>query len=201
MLNGGYGNQELSDRGRSGTGKTSVATELERRGYHVVHGDRVLAYVGDPETGQALAAPPKGADRIVWGYAHWIWPVDKVRAIVSTPPILSPSSVAARAISKNSVVETGSFAAASRKLNRATSVISYTIANLEAQLGVTLFDRLSTKKPQLTLEGRTVLAEAKSVAHGIDNLRAKVKSMLRGVEPEVHLALESCFLPPVSWTR
>lgn len=36
------------------------------------------------------------------------------------------------------VVETGSFAAASRKLNRATSVISYTIANLEAQLGVTL---------------------------------------------------------------
>ncbi|EHK74541.1 hypothetical protein SM0020_28295 [Sinorhizobium meliloti CCNWSX0020] len=67
--------------GGSGTGKTSVATELERRGYHVVHGDRVLAYVGDPETGQALAAPPKGADRIVWGYAHWIWPVDKVRAI------------------------------------------------------------------------------------------------------------------------
>ena len=35
--------------GGSGTGKTSVATELERRGYHVIHGDRVLAYVGDPE--------------------------------------------------------------------------------------------------------------------------------------------------------
>src|SRR5437868_3309636 len=88
------------------------------------------------------------------------------------------------------VVETGSFAATARKLNRATSVVSYTIANLEAQLGVTLFDRLSTKKPQLTLEGRTVLAEARSVSTGIDNLRAKVKSMLRGVEPEVHLALD-----------
>ncbi len=36
------------------------------------------------------------------------------------------------------VVETGSFAAAARKLNRATSVVSYTIANLEAQLGLTL---------------------------------------------------------------
>ncbi|RVN73421.1 nucleoside kinase, partial [Sinorhizobium meliloti] len=35
--------------GDSGTGKTSVGTELERRDYHVVHGDRVLAYVGDPE--------------------------------------------------------------------------------------------------------------------------------------------------------
>ncbi|QIO44588.1 nucleoside kinase [Rhizobium leguminosarum bv. trifolii] len=69
--------------GGSGTGKTSVATELERRGYHVVHGDRVLAYVGDPETGQALAGPPEGADRIVWGYAHWIWRVDKVHAIAA----------------------------------------------------------------------------------------------------------------------
>ncbi|MBB2750466.1 UNVERIFIED_ORG: oligopeptide/dipeptide ABC transporter ATP-binding protein [Rhizobium aethiopicum] len=69
--------------GGSGTGKTSVATELERRGYHVVHGDRVLAYVGDPETGRPLAGPPEGADRIVWGYAHWIWPVDKVRTIAA----------------------------------------------------------------------------------------------------------------------
>ncbi|MER8575058.1 nucleoside kinase [Mesorhizobium sp. M1338] len=70
--------------GGSGTGKTSVATELERRGYHVIHGDRVLAYVGDPETGQALAGPPEGvADRIAWSYAHWIWPVDKVRSLVA----------------------------------------------------------------------------------------------------------------------
>ncbi|MGO8264523.1 nucleoside kinase, partial [Rhizobium ruizarguesonis] len=51
----------------------------KRRGHHVIHGDRVLAYVGDPETGQELAGPPAGADRIVWGYAHWIWSVDKVR--------------------------------------------------------------------------------------------------------------------------
>ncbi|MQW67687.1 nucleoside kinase [Sinorhizobium medicae] len=69
--------------GGSGTGKTSVATELERRGYDVIHGDRLLAYVGDLETGQALAGPPKGADRIAWRYAHWIWPVDKVRAIAA----------------------------------------------------------------------------------------------------------------------
>ena len=36
------------------------------------------------------------------------------------------------------IVETGSFAAAGRKLNRAVSVISYGIGNLEAQLGLTL---------------------------------------------------------------
>jgi hypothetical protein len=69
--------------GSSGTGKTSVATELERRGFHVVHGDRALAYIGDPETGAALDGPPPGADRVLWGYAHWIWPVDKVRAIAA----------------------------------------------------------------------------------------------------------------------
>ena len=39
------------------------------------------------------------------------------------------------------VVETGSFAAAGRRLSRATSAISYTIANLEMQLGIALFDR------------------------------------------------------------
>lgn len=88
------------------------------------------------------------------------------------------------------VVDVGSFAGAARKLNRATSVISYSIANLEAQLGITLFDRESTRKPQLTEPGRTVLAEARTVSNGIDGLRAKVKGLLQGLEPEIHLALD-----------
>src|SRR5437879_1863004 len=88
------------------------------------------------------------------------------------------------------VVETGSFAAAARKLGRATSVMSYSIANLEAQLGVALFDRDTTKKPQLTEAGRMVLAEARSVAHGVDGLRAKVKGLLQGLETELHLAFD-----------
>jgi hypothetical protein len=48
------------------------------------------------------------------------------------------------------VVETGSFAAAGRRLSRATSAVSYTIANLEMQLGIALFDREGTRKPVLT---------------------------------------------------
>jgi DNA-binding transcriptional LysR family regulator len=88
------------------------------------------------------------------------------------------------------VVETGSFAAAGRKLNRATSVISYGVANLEAQLGVELFDRESTRRPRLTEAGRAVLAEAGHIAHGMDGLRAKVKGMLAGLEPEVRLAVD-----------
>ena len=87
------------------------------------------------------------------------------------------------------VVEAGSFAAAGRRLNRATSVISYSIANLELQLGLPLFDRESTRKPQLTEAGHAVLAEARTVSHSLDALRAKVNGMLSGLEAEVSLVV------------
>jgi DNA-binding transcriptional LysR family regulator len=91
------------------------------------------------------------------------------------------------------IVDTGSFAAAGRKLNRAVSVISYGIANLEAQLGVMLFEREGTRKPQLTTAGRAVLSEARGVAEGIDGLRAKVKGLLDGLEAEIDLAVDVMF--------
>ncbi len=89
------------------------------------------------------------------------------------------------------VAETGSFTAAAQKMNRAISVISYSISNLEAQLGITLFDRETTRKPQLTEAGRVVLAEARSVIGGVSNLRSKVKGMLQGLEGELGVVLDS----------
>jgi len=88
------------------------------------------------------------------------------------------------------VVDSGSFAAAGRQLNRAVSVISYGIANLETQLGLQLFERNATRKPELTAAGRAVLAEARSLAHGIETLRAKVKGLTEGLESEVDLAVD-----------
>jgi broad-specificity NMP kinase len=41
--------------GVSGVGKTAVCTQLQRRGYQAIHGDRELAYRGDPETGLPTA--------------------------------------------------------------------------------------------------------------------------------------------------
>jgi DNA-binding transcriptional LysR family regulator len=93
------------------------------------------------------------------------------------------------------VIDVGSFAGAARKLGRATSVVSYSIANLEAQLGVLLFDRESTRKPQLTEAGRAVLSEARSISNGINGLRAKVKGLLQGLEAEIHIVLD-VMLPP-----
>ena len=88
------------------------------------------------------------------------------------------------------VVDVGSFAGAARRLGRATSVISYSIANLEAQLGILLFDRESTRKPQLTEAGRTVLSEARTISTGISGLRAKVRGLLQGLEAEIQLVLD-----------
>ncbi len=71
--------------GGSGTGKTTVAEELQRRGYHVVHGDRELAYYGDPSTGEPLDTPfARGASAdVAWGYERWIWPVDRMRSLAA----------------------------------------------------------------------------------------------------------------------
>jgi len=88
------------------------------------------------------------------------------------------------------VVETGSFAAAGRRLKRATSAVSYSIAGLERQLGVALFDRERTKKPALTEAGIAVLSEAKTLALGVDNLRAKVSGLRTGLESEVSLVVD-----------
>ena len=71
--------------GVSGTGKTTVAEELQRRGYHVIHGDRELSYRGDPETGEPLdgLADESVTDWPAWVHAHHIWDVDKVKSLVA----------------------------------------------------------------------------------------------------------------------
>jgi hypothetical protein len=58
--------------GVSGTGKTSVCRELNRRGYQAINGDRELAYQADPETGEAT-------DTAL--HHHHIWDVGRVRAL------------------------------------------------------------------------------------------------------------------------
>jgi adenylate kinase family enzyme len=70
--------------GVSGAGKTTVAEELQRRGCHVLHGDRELCYRGDPETGEVLdGLGREGTAGIVWRHEHHIWDVDKVRSLVA----------------------------------------------------------------------------------------------------------------------
>src|SRR5919202_4979184 len=62
--------------GVSCAGKTTVCNELQRRGYHAIHGDRELAYWGDPTTGEPVHGCA-GEQRT------WMWNVEKVRALVA----------------------------------------------------------------------------------------------------------------------
>lgn len=79
-----YGVRNYLIEGVSGVGKTSVATELQRRGHHVIHGDRELAYRGDPETGAALdPALERDAADMRFRHRHHIWDIEKVRQIAA----------------------------------------------------------------------------------------------------------------------
>ncbi|KPH08116.1 LysR family transcriptional regulator [Rhizobium acidisoli] len=87
------------------------------------------------------------------------------------------------------VAETGSFSAASRALNRAQSVVSYTIANLEAQLEVPLFERSGARQPKLTEAGKAMLEDARRILGDLQVMRARVKSLKEGLEAEVSVAI------------
>lgn len=98
------------------------------------------------------------------------------------------------------VEEEGSFTAAAKRLGRATSAVSYAIDTLEQQLGLSLFDRGTTRKPKLTREGEAVVSEAKAVAFSVETLRARVRGFLDDLEPEVSLVVDS-LLPLDRLTR
>ena len=69
--------------GVSGAGKTAVASELLRRGYQAIHGDRELAYRGDPETGIPIA-PETDKPTASWMSEHHIWDVEKVKVYIAS---------------------------------------------------------------------------------------------------------------------
>ncbi|WP_234689109.1 MULTISPECIES: LysR family transcriptional regulator [Rhizobium/Agrobacterium group] len=88
--------------------------------------------------------------------------------------------------------DVGSFSAAGRQLGRAQSVVSQSIANLEGQLGVRLFQRIG-RYPELTLQGVNLLADARRVVLEADRLNAKAKSLSAGLEPELSIVVDVMF--------
>lgn len=87
------------------------------------------------------------------------------------------------------VADTGSFSAAARQLNRAQSVISYTIGNLEAQLQLSLLERSGSRQPILTDAGRAILEDARRMIADLNGLRARSKALTQGLEGEVKLGV------------
>ena len=96
-------------------------------------------------------------------------------------------------------VDEGSFSAAARKLRRTQSAVSETMANLEAQLGVVLFDR-SGRYPRLTTEGTVLLADARVIVAGVNGLKARAKGIAGGLEPELTAVID-VFVPMAAFAE
>jgi DNA-binding transcriptional LysR family regulator len=89
-------------------------------------------------------------------------------------------------------VDEGSFSAAGRRLRRAQSVVSRTLADMEGQLDVKLFERRA-RPPVLTDQGRALLAAARAVAGDIDLFKARAKSLANGLEAELSMIVDVMF--------
>lgn len=70
-----------------------------------------------------------------------------------------------------------------------------TIANLEAQLGVTLFERVG-HYPQLTAQGKSLLDDARDVITSAEALKAKARNLSAGLEPGLSVVIDVMFPRP-----
>lgn len=84
----------------------------------------------------------------------------------------------------------GSFAAAAEALYKVPSALSYTIAKLEADLGVALFDR-SKQRAQLTQAGQLLLDQGRTLLHAANQLQNAVKQLDTGWETNLTIAKDS----------
>lgn len=90
------------------------------------------------------------------------------------------------------VADSGSFRSGAARLLRVQSAISHAIANLEAELGLQLFDR-SGYRPVLTPEGQALLANARDILLRADAMRARARALGAGVELELSLVADTLF--------
>ncbi len=83
----------------------------------------------------------------------------------------------------------GGFAAAAKRLHRATSAVSYAVKSLESAVGVTLFARTG-RNATLTPAGRAVLEAARDVLERSRRLERLGADLEGGWEPELRIVVD-----------
>lgn len=86
------------------------------------------------------------------------------------------------------VLDRGSFSAAARALGRVPSAVSMTIAHLEAELGLALFDR-SGREPRPTPAARALAPQARLLAEQRRQLDAQALALSQGLESRLTIAI------------
>jgi DNA-binding transcriptional LysR family regulator len=90
------------------------------------------------------------------------------------------------------VVEAGGYAAASERLHRTQSTVTYTIKKLEDLLGVPVFE-LQGRKAVLTAIGQLLYRRGKALVAEAERLERSAAELARGREPEIRLAADVIF--------
>lgn len=88
----------------------------------------------------------------------------------------------------------GSFAAAGKQLHKVPSTISYTVARLEEDLGVQLFERMGPRVA-LTPAGHELLKEGRYLLRAAHDLEQRVRRVASGWETEFTLGMDSMLSP------
>ncbi|MBO9469282.1 LysR family transcriptional regulator [Endozoicomonas sp. G2_2] len=92
----------------------------------------------------------------------------------------------------------GSFAAAAAALYRVPSAVSYTVSQLESDLGIAVFDR-SGHRAVLTPAGRLLLDEGRRILTASRELGAAAQRLADHWEPELRLAVDGLIAPQQLW--
>lgn len=86
----------------------------------------------------------------------------------------------------------GSFSAAGKELHRVPSTISYTVAKLEEDLGVQVFER-NGPRVELTRAGLELLKEGRYLLKAAQDLEERVRRVASGWETELVVGIDSMF--------
>ncbi len=84
----------------------------------------------------------------------------------------------------------GSFGAAAEALFKVPSALSYTVQKLEADLGITLFDR-SKQRAQLTAAGRLLLDQGRQLLQAASAIEDAVQQLESGWETQLRIAKDA----------
>jgi DNA-binding transcriptional LysR family regulator len=101
-------------------------------------------------------------------------------------PVLSLDAL--RAL--DAIARKGSFAAAAEALYKVPSALSYTIAKLEQDLGVQLFDR-SRQRAQLTSAGLLLLEQGRELLQASQRLEEQVRQLDSGWESRLRIVVDT----------
>lgn len=86
------------------------------------------------------------------------------------------------------VLDQGSFSAAARALGRVPSAVSMAVAQLEAELDLTLFDRTG-REPTATQAAKALEPGARQLAHQLRMLQGQALSLHQGLERRLSMAI------------